>query len=97
MGAEKYWYLVCYDIRDPKRWRHVYKKLKGMGSRLQYSIFRLNLSKSQIESLRWEIENILADEDDLMIIRLCPGCARRVIDSRPENNWKNPQPTFEIF
>lgn len=48
MGAEKHWYLVCYDIRDQKRWRLVYKKLKGCGNRLQYSIFRLNLSKTQM-------------------------------------------------
>lgn len=98
MGAEKHWYLFCYDIRDPKRWRQVYKKLKGRGNRLQYSIFRLNLGKTQMESVRWEIDKILDEEDDLMIIRLCQGCAHRVIDSREqEHSWKKPLPKFEIF
>ncbi len=97
MGAEKHWYLVCYDIRDQKRWRKAYKKLKGCGNRLQYSIFRMNLSRTQMESLQWEIENILTDEDDLMIVRLCQGCAQRVHDSRIENDWKKPVPKFEIF
>ncbi len=97
MGAEKHWYLVCYDIRDQKRWRQVYKKLKGCGNRLQYSIFRLNISRTQLEALRWEIEDILSDEDDLMIVRLCRKCAQRVHDSRTENDWKKPLPKFEIF
>jgi CRISPR-associated protein Cas2 len=97
MGAEKHWYLVCYDIRDPKRWRKVYKKLKGRGERLQYSIFRLNLGKTQMEALRCDIEKILDEIDDLLIIRLCHGCAHRVIDSREENDWQEPPPTFEVF
>ena len=97
MGGEKYWYLVCYDIRDPKRWRKVYKKLKGRGNRVQYSIFRLNLGKTQMEALRWKLEQILDEEDDLLIIRLCRGCAQRVIDSREENNWTDPLPKFDIF
>lgn len=97
MGAEKNWYLVCYDIRDQKRWRKVFKKLKGRGNWLQYSIFRVNLSKTQMEGLRWEIEEILTDEDDLMIIRLCHGCSSRVIDSRSDHNWIDPPPKFDIF
>ena len=97
MGAEKYWYLVCYDIRDQKRWRKVYKKLKGCGERLQYSIFRLHLSRTQMESLRREVEGVLTDEDDLMIARLCQSCAHRICDSRSEIDWKNAPPKFEIF
>lgn len=97
MGAEKHWYLVCYDIRDPKRWRQVYKKMKGCGERMQYSIFRLNLSRSQMEALRWEVEKILAEEDDIMIVRLCQGCATRVRDSRADVDWANAPPKFEIF
>ena len=97
MGAEKHWYLICYDIRDQKRWRQAYKKLKGCGERLQFSIFRLNLSRAQMESLRREIEKILTEEDDLMIVRLCQSCAKRVSDSRPEVDWTKPTPQFEIF
>ena len=97
MGAEKHWYLVCYDIRDQKRWRKVYQKLKGSGERLQYSIFRLNLSRTQMESLRWEVEKILTDDDDLMVVRLCQGCAQRISDSRADVDWKKPVPKFEII
>jgi CRISPR-associated protein Cas2 len=97
MGAEKNWYLVCYDIRDQKRWRKVFKTLKGRGDWLQYSIFRVHLTKTQIEALRWQIEAIMEDADDLMIIRLCQSCGQRVIDSKEWHDWQNPPPTFEII
>jgi len=41
---QKNWYVICYDITEPKRWRHVYKRLHGYGRRLQYSIFRCRLT-----------------------------------------------------
>ncbi len=34
----KQWYVICYDITEPKRWQKVYKKLNGYGRRLQYSL-----------------------------------------------------------
>ncbi len=97
MSVEKNWYLICYDIRDQKRWYRVFKKLKGRGDHLQYSIFRVNLTKNQMEGLRWEIAKLLNDEDDLMIVRLCAGCSQNVIDSRESHNWKEPSPSFDIF
>ncbi len=97
MSADRHWHLVCYDIRDQKRWRKTFKLLKGVGEHLQYSIFRVRMNKTRIEALRWELGKILDDEDDLMIVRLCPGCAQRVVDSRDENKWKEPPKSFEIF
>jgi len=32
-------FLVCYDIRDQKRWRQVFKIMKGHGEHWQYSVF----------------------------------------------------------
>lgn len=97
MGAEKHWHLVCYDIRDQRRWAKVYKILKGTGDHLQLSIFRVHLSKNQLERLRLDLEKVMNDEDSLMIARLCDSCARRVIDSRDESIWKEPMPGFEVF
>mgnify|MGYP001611669629 CR=1 FL=1 len=97
MGMEKHWHLVCYDVRDPKRWSKVFKKLKGCGERLQLSIFRVSATRTQLEQLRFELKKVMAAEDDLMIIRLCDSCAQRVIDSRGEEKWKEPTPMFEII
>jgi len=97
MGADKHWHLLSYDIRDPKRWAKVYKLLKGRGDHVQYSVFRLHLSGRQLEELRWKLGAVMAEEDDLLIIRLCPGCAKRVIDSRAENAWDESPPAFEVI
>lgn len=32
-------YLVCYDIREPKRLRRVHRVMKGFGESWQYSVF----------------------------------------------------------
>jgi CRISPR-associated endonuclease Cas2 len=65
-----------YDIRDPKRWRRAYRVIRGYGQRLQYSIFRVSGTELQIARLRWELQRVLAPEDALLVIRLCPGCPR---------------------
>lgn len=42
-------YLVCYDIRDDKRLKTVYKTMRDFGDHLQYSIFECN-SRPRISS-----------------------------------------------
>jgi len=71
MAEAKHWYVICYDITEPKRWRAVYKKLHGYGRRLQYSIFRCRLTVRQMERLHWELEALLTSEDRLLILRGC--------------------------
>jgi CRISPR-associated protein Cas2 len=97
MGEDKHWHLICYDIREPKRWYRAYRILKGCGEHLQYSIFRVQMTKTRLEELRWKLSKVLVEDDSLMIVRLCPNCAQRVIDSRGEEMWKEPPPRFEVF
>ncbi len=97
MGADKHWHLLSYDIRDPKRWAKAYKLLRGRGDHVQYSVFRLHLSPRQLEELRWRLAEVLTEEDDLLIVRICSSCAKRVIDSREDGNWDSGPPPFEIL
>jgi CRISPR-associated protein Cas2 len=83
----KQWYVICYDIMEPKRWRLVYKKLHGYGQRIQYSIFRCRLTARQIEKLRWELEKILTKEDRLLIIGLCESCEDRLTARNRPESW----------
>ncbi len=64
-------YLVVYDIRDPKRWRRVYRLLQGYGEWLQLSVFQCLLDRMRRVELEHELRQRLKhDEDHLIIIEL---------------------------
>lgn len=95
--ADRHWYLLGYDIRDPKRWRAVYKTLKGNGERVQYSLFRCRLNRTELEALRWELEQILDPADDLVVIHLCARCAGRIEVRGHEGDWAEPEERFRVL
>jgi CRISPR-associated protein Cas2 len=97
MAESKNYYLICYDIRDPKRWRKAYKLLQGYGERLQYSIFRCALTMRDREKLRWELEKILKAEDSLLIAGLCDRCVQRVIATNRPETWPTSESTHYIL
>ncbi len=96
MGEEHHWHLISYDIRDPKRWRPVYRLLKGYGESLQYSLIRCRLTSRQLERLRWELSCLLDPEDSLMVVRLCSGCAMRVDVQGSGSEWKGEEEKFKV-
>ncbi|MFN7733288.1 MAG: CRISPR-associated endonuclease Cas2 [Pirellula sp.] len=64
-------YLVCYDIRDPKRWREIFKIMKGHGEHWQYSIFFCVLQPIDRVWLQTLLECAMnLKEDQTMIIDL---------------------------
>lgn len=87
MAEAKNWYLICYDIRDAKRWRKAYKLLQGYGERIQYSMFRCWLNQRTREKLRWELERILTDEDSLLLIRLSQHCVENLVLYNRSDAW----------
>lgn len=97
MAADKRWRLVAYDIRDPARWRKVYKIMRGAGERVQYSIFRCRLDRRDVEWLRWELARVMAPEDSLLVVDLCPTCASNVVARNHVEGWATQPPTFRII
>ncbi|QDT32303.1 CRISPR-associated endonuclease Cas2 [Thalassoglobus polymorphus] len=95
----KTWYLIAYDVRDPKRLRHVSKKLEAYGSRIQYSIFRCRVDAETLAKLRWELSEILDTIDSLLVIPICTKCAGKVpVHSTPDQHgWADDPPTFQIL
>jgi CRISPR-associated protein Cas2 len=93
----KQWYVICYDITEPKRWRHVYKKLNGYGQRLQYSIFRCRLTVRQMERLRWELEKLLTLEDRLLIMGICEPCERKIAAHNRPEAWSEEAKSFTLI
>jgi len=77
--ADARWWLVCYDVRDPKRLRKCAKHMEGYGERVQYSVFRCWMGKLEVERLRWELTALLASEDEVMLIPLCPSCVGGIV------------------
>ena len=70
-------YLVCYDMADEKRLRKTYKKMRGFGDPLQYSVFRCELSPTEKQIMQealWEILNWAHDR--VMVVDLGPVGAR---------------------
>jgi len=64
-------YLVCYDIRDPKRLRRVHKVLKGYGEPWQYSVFFCLLKEIDRVRLQADLEEQMnLKEDQVMIVDL---------------------------
>jgi CRISPR-associated protein Cas2 len=66
-------YLVCYDIRSPKRWRQVFKIMNGHGEHWQYSVFFCVLK--EIDRVRMQSrleEQMNLKEDQCVIVDLGP-------------------------
>lgn len=64
-------FLVCYDIRDAKRLRQVFRTCKGYGEHWQYSIFFCVLKPIDRVRLQSELEErINLKEDQVLLIDL---------------------------
>jgi len=96
MTVDKRWRLVCYDVRDPKRYRRIYKILRGSGDPVQYSIFRSRLDDRESERLRWRLASVMDPKDALLIVDLCPSCARKVVSRNHVAGWSEAPPPFRI-
>ena len=64
-------YLVCYDVRCPKRLRRTHKLMKAYGEPWQYSVFYCTLKdidRVRLENELREIQNL--KEDQVLIVDL---------------------------
>ena len=71
-------YFVAYDVACPKRLYKVAKVIGNYGERIQYSFFRCDIDKIQLESLRKELLGIMdMKEDSLKIYPVCADCMEK--------------------
>lgn len=94
--GDKRWRLVCYDVRDAKRWRDVHRIVRGHGRRLQYSVYRCRLDDRETEKMRWDLSKVMEPEDDLLIVDLCPSCTGRVVSRNDVKDWTVEPAPFHI-
>src|SRR3954466_4449433 len=94
-----HWWLVCYDVRDPDRLRQTAKHLEGYGERMQYSVFRCWMTRREMERLRWELTELLAVEDDVLLIPICGHCVAGIRGIHQEErplDWPPEPPRHQI-
>lgn len=77
-------YLFCYDFPstpagDLRRAR-LARRLEGLGLRVQYSVFELELSPERLPLVTAALSEILIpEEDSLRIYGLCAACREKAL------------------
>ena len=75
--AEERLFIVTYDISDQKRWRRVFKIMKGYGQWLQLSVFQCRLTARRRADMAARLDRTIKRDDDHVII-VDVGPAERV-------------------
>lgn len=67
---------VTYDVSDDTNRRRVYRTLQRYGAWRQYSVFELEIDRTQRVELEDELESHIdpSDGDRIRIYRICNSC-----------------------
>jgi CRISPR-associated protein Cas2 len=68
MKSTEHLYIVAYDIADPKRWRAIFKLMKGYGEWLQLSVFQCRLSARRHAEMASLLDQLIHHGDDHVVI-----------------------------
>lgn len=72
--ADERLYIVTYDISDSKRWRRVFRLMKGYGHWLQLSVFQCRLTLRRRQELAAALDGAVhRQEDHVLIIDVGPA------------------------
>jgi CRISPR-associated protein Cas2 len=71
--------------------------LSGYGERLQYSVFRCNLSDKQLAELRLKLLKIMSQDDNLLIAPIHPEYVRKVVVLNMPEDWDNEKDRFLLL
>lgn len=61
-------YIISYDIADQKRWRRVFRIMKGYGEWLQLSVFQCRLTRMRMVQLESELKDSMHQREDHVLI-----------------------------
>jgi len=72
--------VVAYDVSDDANRRRVYRTLQRYGAWKQFSVFELEISKTERVELEDELEAHIdaGDGDRIRLYRLCDACVDNV-------------------
>jgi CRISPR-associated protein Cas2 len=66
--AAEHLYIVAYDIADQKRWRRVFRTMKGYGEWLQLSVFQCRMSKRRQAELVAALHELINHRADHVVM-----------------------------
>jgi CRISPR-associated protein Cas2 len=61
-------YIVAYDISDPRRWRRVFRLMKGYGKWLQLSVFQCRLGTRRHAEMLQLLDGAIAPRSDRLLV-----------------------------
>ncbi|GAB4534848.1 MAG: CRISPR-associated endonuclease Cas2 [Thermodesulfovibrionia bacterium] len=72
-------YLVCYDIREPRRLRRVFGFTKRYGLHLQYSVFYCRFTWQELQRFKLQLRELIDDKEDDIRIYPLPEKIRLIV------------------
>lgn len=86
-------FVVCYDVREPKRLRRTHQTMLGYGDPLQYSVFVCDLSPMELLLMEERLRNVVSlGEDAVHIVDLGPIRGRAALRIRSLTGTVFPAP-----
>ena len=70
-------FLVAYDIDDDKRRKKVASILEGYGIRVNFSVFEVELNKTQLKELMRELKSVSKRRDNIRFYHICKNCVEK--------------------
>ena len=84
---------IAYDVSEDSNRRQVYQTLQRYGAWRQYSVFEVDVTKTERVELEDELESHIeqSDGDRIRIYRLCEACQNNTTDigSEPPDEQSN--------
>ena len=67
-NSTEHLYIITYDIANTRRWRAVFKLMKGYGEWLQLSVFQCRLSEMQHAELIYDLDLLINHSEDHVLL-----------------------------
>jgi len=71
---------IAYDVSDDSTRRRVYRTLESYGAWKQYSVFELDVTRTERVELEDRLKNLLDDGDRIRIYQLCANCTEGITE-----------------
>jgi len=72
--------VVAYDIPDDRRRTRLFKRLKGFGTPVQYSVFECLVNEQQLKAMQAMVRRTSRPKHDTVrYYSLCESCQKKIV------------------